>query len=52
MARELGWEYPEAVAYLKAEDSSEQMNADVVLDMPTRCVLTDQEVINAGAQVD
>jgi hypothetical protein len=55
LAIEWEWEYPEAVAYLKAEDPlwnipAEQVDADVVLGMKTRRVLTDQEVIDAGAQ--
>ena len=55
LASEWEWEYPEAVAYLKAEDPLwnipvEQVDADVVLGMKTRRVLTDQEVIDARAQ--
>ena len=55
LASEWEWEYPEAVAYLKAEDPLwnipvEQVDADVVLGMKTRRVLTDQEVMDAGAQ--
>ena len=55
LASEWEWEYPEAVAYLKAHDPLwnipvEQVDADVVLGMKTLRVLTDQEVIDAGAQ--
>ena len=43
------------MAYLEAEDPLwnllvEQVDADVVLDMKTRRVLTDPEVIDAGSQ--
>ena len=48
-------EYPEADAYLKEMDPLisipvEKVDADVVLSMKERPVLTDQEVIDSGAQ--
>ena len=55
LAEEAEAHYPEADAYLKEMDPLisipvEEVDADMVLDMKERPILTDQEVIDSGAQ--